>query len=170
MYSPQGFIPADGLCCRSVLDKLSFRLDLAASYHPSSVETTYAKIKALLLQGEARKALNLLDPLMACEEVDPDYLRVSSLSRSLHWHRIPLAGLVWRDRRAQHMGRDIWPSIGHAHTTLHSCSCAIDTLHEKGQGPLDQALPQHGMFMCPPCIDWFLASLLFYTFGSEAGS
>ncbi len=51
---------------------------MAAKYDPSSVYTIFIKIKALLMQGEAGKALSLLKPLMACEEASPDFLRVSS--------------------------------------------------------------------------------------------
>ena len=60
-------------CCRSLEI-----LDLAAKYDPSSVFTIFIKIKALLMQGESGKALNLLKPLMACEDVSPDFLRVRS--------------------------------------------------------------------------------------------
>ena len=51
---------------------------MAAEYDPSSVHTIFIKIKALLMQGEARKALELLKPLMACEDASPDFLRVRS--------------------------------------------------------------------------------------------
>ena len=60
-------------CCRSLEI-----LDMAAEYDPSSVHTIFIKIKALLMQGEARKALELLKPLMACEDASPDFLRVRS--------------------------------------------------------------------------------------------
>ena len=58
-------------CCRS-----RESLDIAAEYDPSSVYTTFIKIKVLLMQGAARQALDLLQLLMACEDASPDFLRV----------------------------------------------------------------------------------------------
>ena len=51
-------------------------LDAAAEYDPSSVYTTFVRIKVLLTQGNAAGALDLLRPLMACEGFDLDFIRV----------------------------------------------------------------------------------------------
>jgi len=59
-------------CCRALED-----LDIAAEHDPSSVYTTFVKIKVLLTQGEASKALDELQPLMACEDFSLDFLRVN---------------------------------------------------------------------------------------------
>ena len=59
-------------CCRALED-----LDIAAEHDPSSVYTTFVRIKVLLTQGEASKTLDLLQPLMACEDFTLDFLRVS---------------------------------------------------------------------------------------------
>lgn len=60
-------------------------LDAAAEYDPSSVFTTFVRIKVLLTQGNAAGALDLLRPLMACEGFDLDFLRV----RMTLLHMIP---------------------------------------------------------------------------------
>ena len=51
---------------------------MAAEYEPSSVHTTFVKIKVLLMQGEANRALELLQLLRACEDFSLDFLRASS--------------------------------------------------------------------------------------------
>ena len=53
-------------------------LDAAAEYDPSSVYTTFVRIKVLLTQGNAAQALDLLRPLMACEGFNLDFLRVQN--------------------------------------------------------------------------------------------
>ena len=53
-------------------------LDAAAEYDPSSVYTTFVRIKVLLTQGNAAQALDLLRPLMACESFNLDFLRVQN--------------------------------------------------------------------------------------------
>ena len=53
-------------------------LDIAAEYDPSSVYTTFTRIKVLLMQGAASQALSLLQPLMACEGASLEYLRVGN--------------------------------------------------------------------------------------------
>jgi hypothetical protein len=44
------------------------------------VYSTFVKIKVLLSQGQAGKAVDLLKPLMACEGFSLDFLRVSFMS------------------------------------------------------------------------------------------
>ena len=55
-------------------------MDIALEYEPSSVCSTFVKIKVLLSQGQAGKAVDLLKPLMACEGFSLDFLRVSFMS------------------------------------------------------------------------------------------
>lgn len=66
------------VCCYRSLESLN----IAAEYDPSSVYTTFIRIKVLLVQGLARKALDLLQPLMACEDASPDFLRVRAAMQS----------------------------------------------------------------------------------------
>lgn len=40
--------------------------------------TIFVRIKVLLTQGDARKAVDLLRPLMACEGFSLDFLRASN--------------------------------------------------------------------------------------------
>ncbi len=66
----------ESCCCCSSLQQL----DIALEYEPSSVYSTFVKIKVLLSQGQTDKAVDLLKPLMACEGFSLDFLRASSQS------------------------------------------------------------------------------------------
>ncbi len=60
-------------CCRSPED-----LGIAAEDDPSSLADKVPKLKAVLMQEEARKALHRLRPLMNSDDASLDFMKVGS--------------------------------------------------------------------------------------------